>query len=63
MASAVIFWVEALGVVVTIEAVMAGLALLAAWRIERFAPPQGGSLDIDGVRLHVLDRVRGPPVV
>lgn len=63
MASAVIFWVEALGVVVTIEAVMAGLALLAAWRIERLAPPQGGFLDIDGVRLHVLDRGSGEPVV
>ena len=35
----------------------------AAWRIERLAPPQGGFLDLDGERLHVLDRGHGPPVV
>jgi pimeloyl-ACP methyl ester carboxylesterase len=56
-------FVEALGVVVMLEGVMAALAVIALWRIERIAPPQGGFLDVDGVRLHVLDRGGGPPVV
>jgi pimeloyl-ACP methyl ester carboxylesterase len=38
-------------------------SFLAARRIERLAPPQGGYLDLDGERLHVLDRGRGLPVV
>ncbi len=55
--------VEAVGVVVTLEGALVALAVLAARLIERMAPPQGGFLDVDGVRLHVLDRGRGPPVV
>jgi pimeloyl-ACP methyl ester carboxylesterase len=38
-------------------------SFLAARRIERLAPPQGGYLDLDGEGLHVLDRGRGLPVV
>lgn len=63
MASGVMWIVEAVLAVIGIEAVLAALAVLAARRIERLAPPQGAFLDLDGVRLHVLDRGRGPPVV
>jgi pimeloyl-ACP methyl ester carboxylesterase len=44
-------------------------ALTAAWverrarRAERAQPPAGRMLDIDGVRLHVVERGEGPPVV
>lgn len=40
-----------------------GLSAVAAWRIEKIAPPQGAFLDVDGERLHVLDRGHGPPIV
>src|SRR5438128_412743 len=49
-------------------AVLAGAAT-AAWvegrarRAEREHPPTGRLLDVDGVRLHVVDRGEGPPVV
>lgn len=49
-------------------ALLAG-ALTAAWverrsrRAERAQPPAGRLLDIDGVRLHVVERGEGPPVV
>ena len=59
MASGVTLIVEAVGVVVTLEGALGGLAVLAARRIERMAPPQGGFLDVGGVRLHVLERGRG----
>ncbi len=54
---------EGLAVLATLEVVMVALSVLAAWRIERLTPPQGGFLEIDGVRLHVLERGHGPPVV
>ena len=44
-------------------------ALTAAWverrarRAEREHPPTGRVLDVDGVRLHVVERGTGPPVV
>ncbi len=63
MASAVTLMLEAVGIVATVEVALAGLAVLAARRIERMAPPQGGFLDVGGVRLHVLERGSGPPVV
>ena len=63
MASAATFLVEALGIVAAIEVALAGLAMLAARRIERMAPPQGRFLQVEGVRLHVLERGSGPPVV
>ena len=63
MASAVTLVVETVGIAVAFEVALAGLAVLAAGRIERMAPPQGGFLEVDGVRLHVLDRGAGPPVV
>nr|HET7858777.1 alpha/beta hydrolase [Caldimonas sp.] len=50
-------------------AALAGAALTAAWvarrarRAERAHPPEGRVLDVDGVRLHVVDRGEGPPVV
>ncbi len=47
-------------------AVIGGLvefSILAARRIERAVPPQGRFLDLDGERIHVLDKGAGPPVV
>ena len=38
-------------------------SVVAARRIEKAVPPQGGFLDLDGERLHVLDKGVGPPVV
>ncbi len=47
-------------------AVVCGLvafSILVARRIERAVPPQGRFLDLDGERIHVLDKGAGPPVV
>lgn len=50
-------------------AAVLGAALTAAWverrsrRAEREQPPAGRLLDVDGVRLHVVERGEGPPVV
>jgi pimeloyl-ACP methyl ester carboxylesterase len=50
-------------------AALLGAALTAAWverrarRAERTQPPAGRFLAIDGVRLHVVERGEGPPVV
>jgi len=55
--------VEAAGALLALELALAGLALLAARRIETIAPPQGRFLDVDGLRLHLVDRGRGPPIV
>jgi pimeloyl-ACP methyl ester carboxylesterase len=50
-------------------AALLGAALTAAWverrsrRAEREQPPCGRLLDVDGVRLHVVERGEGPPVV
>jgi pimeloyl-ACP methyl ester carboxylesterase len=52
-----------IGVLLAVAVATAALSLVAARRIERAAPPQGGFLEIDGQRLHVLDRGQGPPVV
>jgi pimeloyl-ACP methyl ester carboxylesterase len=58
-----IVFVEAVLALVALDVVLAALAVVAVRRIERAAPPQGGFLDLDGARLHLLDRGRGPPVV
>ena len=34
-----------------------------AWQAERSNPPMGERIDIDGVRLHYLERGEGPPLV
>lgn len=50
-------------------AALFGAALTAAWverrsrRAERDQAPAGRLLDVDGVRLHVVERGEGPPVV
>ncbi len=56
-------WFLAAAALFGIEAGLIVLALVMAVRIERAAPPQGGFLDVGGVRLHLLDRGAGPPVV
>jgi len=42
---------------------LAGFSAVMAWGIEKAVPPQGGFLDLDGERLHVLDKGRGLAVV
>ena len=42
---------------------LASFSLAMARRIEKAVPPQGGFLDLDGERLHVLDKGVGRPVV
>ena len=57
-------WIlEAAAALIALEVALAALAFLAWRRIERVAPPQGGYLDVDGVKLHLVDRGSGPPVV
>ncbi len=54
---------EGVAILAALEGVMVALSVFALWRIERMTPPQGGFIEIDGVRLHVLDQGQGPPVV
>ncbi|HEX6980946.1 MAG TPA: alpha/beta hydrolase [Alphaproteobacteria bacterium] len=42
---------------------LAAMVRFATWRIERRYPPIGTFLNIDGVRLHYVDKGQGPPVV
>ena len=42
---------------------LASFSLAMARRIEKAVPPQGAFLDLDGERLHVLDKGAGRPVV
>ena len=42
---------------------LAAFSAVIARRIEKAVPPQGGFLDLDGERLHVLDKGAGRPVV
>ena len=49
--------------VVLVVAALAAFSAFIARRIEKAVPPQGGFLDLDGERLHVLDQGAGRPVV
>jgi pimeloyl-ACP methyl ester carboxylesterase len=45
---------------------VAGLVAFTAWtarRIETALPPRGRFLEVDGARLHYLDKGQGPPIV
>ncbi len=46
-----------------VVAALAALSVAIARRIEKAAPPQGGFLDLDGERLHLLDKGAGRPLV
>ena len=48
---------------VVLAVVTAGWVQRRALRAERKSPPEGQLLDIDGVRLHCVERGAGPPVV
>ena len=50
-------------VVVVLIGGLAGFSVAAARRIETIVPPQGGFLEVDGERVHVLDKGAGPPLV
>jgi pimeloyl-ACP methyl ester carboxylesterase len=50
-------------VMVALVAGLAAFSVLAATRIERAVPPQGSFLDLDGERIHVLDRGAGRAIV
>jgi pimeloyl-ACP methyl ester carboxylesterase len=52
--------------VVSFAVILAGSALLTlrlVRRAEADYPPAGGSVDVEGLRLHYLDRGQGPPVI
>src|SRR5258708_862581 len=54
------------GMLVGSAALLGGMALLAhrrGKRAEREHPPQGRFLDLEGTRLHYIERGDGPPVV
>jgi pimeloyl-ACP methyl ester carboxylesterase len=42
---------------------LAGFSAVMAGRIERAVPPQGRFIDVDGERMHVLDKGAGPALV
>jgi hypothetical protein len=47
-------------------AIVAGLALFAAWtafRIGKALPPQGQFIEIEGTRIYSVDRGQGPAIV
>jgi pimeloyl-ACP methyl ester carboxylesterase len=55
-----------LGLLALAAVIVAGLMLFAAFitrAVEKAVPPLGKFIDVDGVRLHYLDRGRGPPIV
>jgi pimeloyl-ACP methyl ester carboxylesterase len=64
-----IFWtiVWALGIAIAlIVLILLGLLLFTAWtarQVEKQMPPRGKFIDIDGVRLHYLDKGNGPPLL
>jgi pimeloyl-ACP methyl ester carboxylesterase len=55
--------IEAALIVLVLGCALLGVSILAARRIERAIPPQGRFLEVDGERLHVLDRGHGPAAV
>jgi pimeloyl-ACP methyl ester carboxylesterase len=57
------FIVAAEVLVVALLAGTVGLSFIAGRWIERVTPPQGRFLDLDGERLHFIDRGHGPPIV
>jgi hypothetical protein len=60
-----IVWI--LGIAVALIVLMTlGLVLFTAWtahQVETKMPPRGKFIDIDGVRLHYIDKGSGPPLV
>ena len=56
-------WALVLTAALLVVGGLIGFSVAAARRIEEIVPPQGGFLDIDGERLHVLDKGAGPPMV
>jgi pimeloyl-ACP methyl ester carboxylesterase len=55
-----------LGLLALATLIVAGLMLFALFitrAVEKAVPPLGNFIEIDGVRLHYLDRGRGPPIV
>jgi hypothetical protein len=47
-------------------AIVAGLALFTAWiafRIGKALPPEGQFIEIEGTRIHSVDRGQGPAIV
>jgi len=60
-----IVWILSIAVAL-ILLIMLGLALFTAWtahQVETNMPPRGKFIDIDGVRLHYIDKGNGPPLV
>jgi hypothetical protein len=52
-----------LGIAAAAMAATAVFNIYQARRVERRNPPRGRFVDVDGVRLHYLERGEGPPVV
>jgi pimeloyl-ACP methyl ester carboxylesterase len=60
-----IVWLAALAVAL-ILLILIGLVLFTAWtarQVEQEMPPRGKFIDIDGARLHYLDKGSGPPLL
>ena len=55
--------VALVGSAIVLALVTAGWVQRRALRAARKSPPEGQLLDIDGVRLHCVERGAGPPVV
>jgi pimeloyl-ACP methyl ester carboxylesterase len=60
----IIVWI--MGIVALSLLIVLGLVLFTAWtahQVETNMPPRGKFIDIDGARLHYIDKGSGPPLV
>ena len=60
-----IVWILSIAVALILLMTL-GLVLFTAWtahQVETKMPPRGKFIDIDGVRLHYIDKGNGPPLV
>ena len=55
--------VSAIAASAAVVGALAAVVRFATWRAERQYPPIGAFLNVDGVRLHYVDKGQGPPVV
>jgi pimeloyl-ACP methyl ester carboxylesterase len=65
MISAILIWILAVAAAL-VALILLGLVLFTAWiarRVEKEMPARGTFIDIDGVRLHYLDKGTGPPLL
>ena len=61
-----VVWVIAVAVIVLVVLPLAALALFSAWtarKVEKYLPPHGHFVEVDGARIHYLDEGAGPTLL